>query len=228
MQPADVQHLDRLARRVDQLGPVAVVDPLAGNLLGGGQAAGLGDPSRWAVTRLSGYEDISFYGGGSGAYVPNSVGVEYIPPGGGGPDLFWQHPTWAGYPVTPGMVVTWWTPGLLTSGAALSQLRIEWYRTDGGLISTDTTTTPGAPMVRTVPSGAAYARPAVRFAAEGVWLLGESILALGDVSAALLAGARPIGEGTPAYSITRYSHVASEGDGAHRDIGLELVEVTAP
>ncbi|MGA6171505.1 hypothetical protein ACPEIF_14790 [Streptomyces sp. NPDC012600] len=228
MGPGDVQHLDRLARRLDAPGPVAVVDPLARNMLSAGQAAGLGDPSRWAVSRLSGWEDIVFYGGGSGEHFPNSVGVEYVPEDGGGPDLHWQHPTWAGYPVTPGMVLTWWTPGLVVSGAALSQLRMEWYRADGGLISTATTSTPTTPMVRTVPAGAAYARPAVRFSREGVWLLGESVLALGDVSAALVAGDRPIGEGCPGFSITRYSHVASEGDGSFRDIGLELVEVNGP
>ncbi|MEV7844091.1 hypothetical protein AB0O50_08900 [Streptomyces cyaneofuscatus] len=228
MQSGDVRHLDRLARRLDQLGPVAVVDPLAGNLLGGGQSLGLGDPTRWAVTRLSGWEDIVFYGGGFGEYLPNSVGVEFVPEDRKGPDLFWQHPTWSGYPVTPGMVVTWWVPGLVASGAALSQLRIEWYDKAGALLSTATTEAPTVPMVRTVPASAAYARPAVRFAAEGVWLLGDSVLAVGDVSAALVAGDRPIGEGCPAFSVTRYSHVASEGNGALRDIGLELVEVSGP
>lgn len=226
MQQDDVRHLDRLARRLDQLGPVAVVDPLAGNLLGGGQAAGLGDPMRWGVSAGSGGADIILYGGGFGEYIPNTVSVEAVPAS-NGPDLSFRHPTWVGYPVTPGMTVTWWAPGLLAAGAAVAQLRIEWYGADGKLISTGTTNAPTVPMVRPVPALAAYARPAVRFSAKGMWTMGESVLALGDTSAALLAGDRPVGEGTPAYSITRYSHAASDGDGAFRDIGLELVEVTA-
>ncbi|MFJ1640810.1 hypothetical protein [Streptomyces sp. NPDC088256] len=227
MQTGDVRHLDRLARRLDQLGPVAVVDPLAGNLLGGGQAAGLGDLTRWAVTSASGSSDIILYGGGYGEYIPNTVSVEAVPAS-NGPDLLWQHPTWKGYPVTAGMVVTWWAPGLIAAGAALAQLRIEWYSAAGALLSTGTTNAPGVPMVRTVPANAAYARPAARFSAKGLWNLGESVFALGDVSAALVAGDRPIGEGCPGFSITRYSHTASEGDGAFRDIGFELVEVSGP
>ncbi|MEU3060647.1 hypothetical protein [Streptomyces subrutilus] len=227
MRQDDVRHLDRLARRLDQLGPVAVVDPLAGNLLGGGQAAGLGDPGRWEVSRASGSSDIILYGGGYGEYIPNTVSVEALPAS-NGPDLLWLHPTWKGYPVTAGMVVTWWAPGLIASGAALAQLRIEWYGADGKLISTGTTNAPTVPMVRPVPALAAYARPAVRFSAKGMWVMGESVFALGDVSAPLLAGDRPTGDGTPGYSITRYSHAATDGDGAYRDIGLELVEVSGP
>ncbi|MBB5934577.1 hypothetical protein [Streptomyces zagrosensis] len=227
MQRDDVRHLDRLARRLDQLGPVAVLDPLAGNLLGGGQAAGLGNPARWAVTSASGSSDLILYGGDYGEHVPNTVSVEAIPPS-NGPDLFFQHPTWTGYPVAPGTAVTWWVPGLLAAGAALSQLRIEWYDVANSLLSAAATNTPLVPMVHTVPAGAAYARPAVRFSAKGMWVMGESVLALGDVSAALLAGDRPTGEGCPSYSITRYSHAAMAGDGAFRDIGLELVEVSGP
>lgn len=71
-------------------------------------------------------------------------------------------------------------------------------------------------------------RPAIRFDGTrlGEWAMGESMLCLGDVSAALVAGERPHGEGTPAYSITGYSHAATAGDGAFRDISLDLVEVT--
>ncbi|MFJ1895904.1 hypothetical protein [Streptomyces sp. NPDC088115] len=222
MQRDDVRHLDRLARRLDQLGPVALIDPLTENMLGGGQAAGLGNPARWASSAA----DIVLYGGGFGEYIPNTVSVEAVPAA-SGPDLFWQHPNWTGYPVTAGMVLTWWAPGLVAAGAALAQLRIEWYDAAGALASTGTTTTTTAPMVRTVPAGVAYARPAVRFSAKGMWVIGESVLALGNISAALLAGDRPVGEGTPAYSITRYNHAATDGNGDFRDIGLELVEVVS-
>ncbi|MEV0445455.1 hypothetical protein AB0I84_08150 [Streptomyces spectabilis] len=222
MQPDDVDHLDRLARRVDSPGPIAVVDPLSRNLLAAAQAAGLGDPGRWAVSGT----DILLYGGGFGEYVPNSVSVEKVPDA-NGPDLFWQHPLWPGFPVVAGMAVTWWAPGLVAKGAALGQLRIEWYDAAGTRLSTGVTSTTDAPMVRTAPDGSAFMRPAVRFTAKGLWEMGPSVLAVGDSAAPLSAGERPVGDGCPPYSITRYTHAATAGNGAFRDITLELVEVTA-
>ncbi|MFB6955249.1 hypothetical protein ACFCXP_37020 [Streptomyces niveus] len=220
MQRDDVNHLDRLARRLDAISPIAVLDPLTRNWLSATQAAGLGSTGRWAWSGA----DIILYGGSNGETVPNTVSVENVPTS-NGPDLFWRHPSWIGFPVMPGMTLTWWAPGLVTSGAALAQLRIEWYDARGTLLSTALTNSPTAPLVRTVPANTVYARPAVRFAAKGMWLLGESVLVLGDVSAALVAGEPFYGDGTPAYSITAFTHAASDGNGAHRDVGLELVEV---
>ncbi|MFE7520571.1 hypothetical protein [Streptomyces halstedii] len=217
MQRPDFEHLDALARRLTAPGPVALVDPLAGNLLGGAQAAGIGNTSKWAAKPAGA---VLLYGGNFGDYVANTVSVEATPGA-----LYWQHPTWPGVPVAPGSVLTWWVPGLVESGAPVGSLRVEWYSAAGAVIST--TTGGGArPMVATVPAGAAYIRPGAEFTATGMWALGASVLALGDVSAAVMAGARPTGEGCPAYSITGYSHAASAGDGRFRDIALELVEVT--
>ncbi|MFE4610002.1 hypothetical protein ACFRK5_16885 [Streptomyces niveus] len=221
MDAGDVAHLDRLARRIDAPGPVALVDPLARNLLSGAQGAGIGASAKWAWTG----NDIILYGGDFGPHVPVTVSVENVPAS-LGPDLYWQHPVWPGYPVTPGMVVTWWTPGLVANGAPVAQHRMQWIDAAGTVTST-ATSTGAAPVVRTVPAGAAFVRPAVRFSAVGLWELGASIFATGDVSAELVPGAPvAVGEGCPAFSITRYSHAASPGDGRYRDIGLELVEVT--
>ncbi|MFI0262076.1 hypothetical protein ACH4OW_23900 [Streptomyces sp. NPDC017056] len=125
------------------------------------------------------------------------------------------------------MTLTWWAPGLVASGAALGQLVIGWYDAAGKALTVSSSATTAVPLVAKAPARAAFAAPAVGFTAKGVWPLGSSVLALGDVSAALLAGERPVGEGSPAYSVTGYSHAAMTGDGAYRDIGLDLVEVTA-
>ncbi len=222
MEAGDVSHLDRLARRIDAPGPVAVLDPLTRNLLGGHQAEGRGEPGKWAWKN----GELNMYGGQFGAHVENSVSVESVPAGGMAA-LAWRHPYWTGYPVAPGMTLTWWAPGLVANGAAVGQLVLAWYDAAGKALTGASSTTPAAPLVATVPTGAAFAVPAVAFTARGVWALGYSVLALGDVSAALLAGERPVGEGSPAYSITGYSHAPTAGDGRYRDIGLDLVEVTA-
>lgn len=222
MQSADVGHLDRLARRIDAPGPVAVLDPLTRNLIGGHQAEGRGDPGKWAWKS----SEVVMYGGQFGAHVENSVSVETVPSG-GMTALAWRHPNWTGYPVAPGMTLTWWAPGLVANGAALGQLVIGWYDSAGKALTGTGSATPAAPLVATAPAGVAFAVPAVGFTAKGVWPLGYSVLALGDVSAELVAGERPVGEGSPAYSVTGYSHLPMGGDGRYRDIGLELVEVTA-
>ncbi|MCX5398470.1 hypothetical protein [Streptomyces sp. NBC_00102] len=223
MERGDVDHLDRLARRVTALGPVALVDPLSRNLLAGDQAAGLGAAAgKWAVTG----SQIVMYGGSAGAYVPNSVSVETIGTSGHS-DLVWRHPYFHGIPVVPGQRYTWWTPGLVAAGAPMVNSQVAWYSAAKGFMTTATASKPGVPLVTTAPAGAAYVRPYVAFTATGLWDLGASIFCPGDISADLLAGERPAGEGCPAMSITGYSHVATPGNGAFRDIGLELVEVTS-
>ncbi|MGW2860830.1 hypothetical protein [Streptomyces sp. NPDC001205] len=222
MQRTDVAHLDRLARRIEGPGPVAVLDPLSRNLLGGDQAAGLGPAGgKWSVTG----SEIILYGGGLGPYIANTVSVETVPSS-GYTNLQWRHPTFHGVPVAAGQTYTWWAPGLVASGAAMMSARVAWYDAARAYLSTSAAPAAGVPLVTTAPPGAAFVQPYVAFTAKGVWALGESVFALGDVAAALLAGERPPGEGCPAMSITRYSHQATAGDGAYRDIGLELVEVT--
>lgn len=219
MERDDVTHLDRLARRVDYPGPVAVLDPLTRNLLASSQALGMGSPAQWLYNA-----NIILYGGSLGRYNTNSVSVESIPASGNA-ELVWLHPYWTGYPVTPGLTMTWWVPGLIESGAAVSGWAIGWLDATLKQISVTSTAEVGTPLVRTVPDGAAFMLPAVRFSAKGIWPIGNSVLTLGDASAALVSGDRPYGEGNPAYSITDYSHVPVPGRGEFRDIGLDLVEV---
>ncbi|MFD9629797.1 hypothetical protein [Streptomyces violascens] len=220
MQRDDVAHLDRLARRVDGPGPVAVLDPLARNLLAADQAAGLGPAGgKWSGTA----SEITLYGG-TGPYVNTTVSVEALPAS-GQTDLVWRHPSFHGVPVAPGQTYTWWTPGLVAAGASVLNARVAWYDVARKWISTSVAGAPGVPLVASAPANAAYVWPHATFTAKGVWPLGASVLAAGDIAAALLAGELPPGEGSPPFSITRYSHAATDGDGAYRDIGLELVEV---
>ncbi len=221
MDRADVEHLDRLARRVDGPGPVAVLDPLARNLLAADQAAGRGAPAKWSWTPLQ----IAVYGGQFGPYVENWISVESVPTE-GYTSLTWLHASFPGFPVMPGQTYTWWTPDLLSAGAAMMTARVGWYDATGKYLSTSAADIAGAPLVAAVPAGAVYVRPYVAFTARGMWPLGTSVLVLGDVAAELVAGERPAGEGCAAYSITGYAHSATAGNGRYRDIGLDLVEVT--
>ncbi|MFD4797206.1 hypothetical protein [Streptomyces anulatus] len=221
MERDDVEHLDRLARRVDAPGPIVVLDPLARNLLAGDQAAGLGAAAgKWAVTA----PQIILYGGPYGAHVPNSVSVETIAASGHS-DLVWRHPGFHGIPVVPGQRYTWWTPGLVAAGAPMLPARVAWYDAAKAYLAVSAASQAGIPAVVTAPANAAYVRPYAGFTATGMYVLGESVFALGDVSAALTAGERPAGEGCPTYSITGYTHAASAGDGRYRDVALDLVEV---
>ncbi|SCD35370.1 hypothetical protein [Streptomyces sp. OspMP-M43] len=221
MERADVEHLDRLARRVDAPGPIAVLDPLARNLLAGDQAAGLGAAAgKWAVTA----PQIILYGGPYGAHVPNSVSVETIAASGHS-DLVWRHPGFHGIPVVPGNTYTWWAPGLVAAGAVMVNSQVAWYNAAKSFMHTSTASRAGTPLVIAAPSGAAYVRPYVAFTATGLWDLGASVFAPGDISDALLGGERPVGDGCPTYSITGYTHAASAGNGRYRDVALELVEV---
>ncbi|MFD4833747.1 hypothetical protein ACFWPV_28460 [Streptomyces uncialis] len=220
MELGDVDHLDRLARRLDAPGPVAVVDPLSRNLLSGAQGAGLGATAKWSVSG----SDIILYGGDIGPHVPVTVSVESLHVDGA--DLYWNHPSWPGFPVTPGMELTWWAYGLMQSTAAISAHRLEWITPTGTVLGTSAS--PGnGPMVEYVPLFTGFVRPALRFSARGMWDMGASVLAMGNKRPELNTAAQPpAGEGCPSYSITGYSHEASPGDGRYRDIGLELVEVT--
>ncbi|MFE7498215.1 hypothetical protein ACFU6O_03830 [Streptomyces albidoflavus] len=222
MERGDVDHLDRLARRVDAPGPVAVLDPLSRNVLTSDQGAGLGAAAgKWSRNAA----ELGLYGGQFGAYLPNSVSVDSVPADGAA--LYWDHPVWPGFPVAAGVPFTWWVPGLRAAGAALRALRIDWHDASGAYLSGNSTTNVTRPMVATPHSRAVYARPSVRFAATGLWQLGASVLAVGNTSAALAAGEAPAGEGCPPYSITSYAHAATPGDGRYRDLSLELTEVVA-
>ncbi|MCW7991330.1 hypothetical protein XF35_40570 [Streptomyces platensis subsp. clarensis] len=104
---------------------------------------------------------------------------------------------------------------------------LHWYTRAKTFISSAVQTDTTRPLVAVSPANAAFMRPAVRLKATGLFPTGFAALSLGDTSASLLAGSRPIGEGSMAHSITAYRHAATPRDVAYRDIGLDLVEVTS-
>lgn len=219
MGPRDADYIDRLARHIDGIGPLVILDPLSRNMLSGAQAAGLGSHSMWVPDT-----EITLYGGTVSEWSPVTVNMHTA---GSSVDLQWRHAKFHGVPVQPEITYTWWAPGLLASDSSISQLRVYWYTAANSLITTSSTTNPAVPFVLSAPAGACYVRPGARFGSVGTWLLGESVFAEGDLSADLLSGARPPGDGMPSYSVTGYTHRASAGNGFYRDITLDLVEVTS-
>ncbi|MFE5896860.1 hypothetical protein ACFQ67_05480 [Streptomyces sp. NPDC056488] len=222
MAPGDVAHIDALARRISYTGPLVVLDPLAVNLFSGRQAEGKGDFRQWDYSA----SEVTMYAVNA---APSSVVANVTTAPTGGAAIGWKHPTWAGFPV-PGGAVTWWPWSLATSNAAkISGLDLKWYSASGSLLSTSTQTDATKPMVATAPASAAFVAPSLRLTATGFYTLGRSALCLGDAAAYLtsLGSSLPMGEGSPGVSITGYRHAATPGDGAYRDIGLDLVEVTS-
>lgn len=214
MQREDFDHIDRLARGVDGARTLSLVDPLSSNLLGAAQGAGLGAANKWVPD-----SGVELFGGQFGEHTANEVSVDAA-----GKRLMWTHPVWPGYPVTVGMTLSWWIPGLVAAGANMSELRLAWYDAAGTHVLNTTFGITSSPM--TVPvtttTAVAYVRPGVTFGGAGLWRLGESVLSVG----AYPAGSPPLGQGTMPVVVTQYTHAGSAGDGRYRNISLELVEVT--
>ncbi|MFF8959108.1 hypothetical protein [Streptomyces sp. NPDC014894] len=162
MLPDDLAHLDRLARRVDGPGPVAVIDPASANWLLPSQALGVigtHGASAWSGSMVS----------TGGTQNPNAPVNPYGPMSvvlnapAAASDLVYNAPGATGYPVAPGMTVSWWAPSL---AAIAAELRLLWYRADGtALTSASSTVQVDRPIQRAVPAEAAYVRPVVRLRA---------------------------------------------------------------
>ncbi|MFJ2783679.1 MULTISPECIES: hypothetical protein [unclassified Streptomyces] len=224
MAPGDVAHIDALARQISHAGPIAVLDPLAVNLLQGRQSWGRGDIRQWGYSAST----VTLYETGT---APGLVVANVSTPPTGGAEIVWTHPysSWSGHPVPAGATVTWWPWTLATAHAAvLGAFSLSWYDVTSALVSTVTQTDSTRPMVAVAPPKAAFVVPGVLVKTPGFVTLGRSVLALGDASnLTSLGGALPVGEGSPAVTITGYRHAMAPGDGAWRDIGLDLVEVTS-
>lgn len=206
MDPDDASRIDRLARRVDGPGPIAVLDPLTRNLLGGTQSLGQGPARQWSVS-----SGTLLAPGGPASVVNTKTDAE----------LSWVHPAWPGFPVTPGMTVWWWVPSF--AGVAGATLRLLWHSaTDDRRWVTSGDAAKG-PLAGGVPAETAYVTPMVGLAAPGTHVIGASVLSLYQPSDSAVP---PLGEGCPAMSITDYSHAAMPGNGTYRDVALTLVEVT--
>ncbi|GAA2395882.1 hypothetical protein GCM10010420_21770 [Streptomyces glaucosporus] len=217
LEPGDAQHLVRLARRVDgpgmqgdprtAHGPVALLDPASVNLLDPYQAAGQSTSARGA--------DHWFTVQGSVAinpFVRDAVVGDCQDPA---TRIGWRHNTWAGWPVMPGMEVSWllppdWSPGLATA-------QLDWKDADGAYLST--TGAGGTAVTGTAPAGAAFVTPVGGPGTTGMIGLAGACLTVGEPPAAFA-----LGDGCPAMSVTGYSDVPAARL-PYRNVSIDLVEV---
>lgn len=208
LEPADAQHLAQLARRVGTgRGPLVVLDPVSVNLLDPYQAAGQSDaPGGW---------DHWFTMNGDIALARNADGVTTADCQDPAAAIGWVHGTWAGWPVVPGMQVSWLLPGGWDSATATAQL--DWKAVDGTYLSTSQVT--GTSVTATAPAGAAFATPVGRPGALGLFGLAGACLTLDDTPVA-----HALGEGCPAMAVTAYSDVPARPL-PYRNVSIDLVEV---
>ncbi|MGW2380206.1 hypothetical protein [Streptomyces sp. NPDC001658] len=209
MEADDVAHLDRLARRIGGNGPIAVLDPLAGNLFKPAQADATTDAliTAWFLASAAGT--------GSVAFDPGALVFTFKPTTADGA-VGWAGTVFGNYPAAPGMRVSLAAPPAFPATATV---KIDWKTTSGTYVSTSSAV--GRVLNAVAPAGAGSFTPVVVPGAVGTYSLAGACVA---VDSTAVAG-RP-GEGCPGYSITDYTHAATPGNGAFRDIGLTLVEVT--
>ncbi len=201
--PKHARWLDALARRAYGPGPLAVLDPASDNLLETGQSLGR-TPRRIS---LASWGTLAERADGTLTITDtrdNSSQLYYLPP------------YWTGWPVLPGVPVSF-TTDLTRNGGARAVL--DFWDANGTFLQSFG---PVAPVVTAVPpTGAAFALPKV-------WLptlttptpVGGALLRLSEPVDA--TEPIPVGDGCPAMTVTAY---ADRPRLPHRDLSLTLVEV---
>ncbi|MET7569681.1 hypothetical protein ABZT04_14440 [Streptomyces sp. NPDC005492] len=218
LSPVHARALDRLARRVGGSGPVFVVDPAAGNVLGPAQAAGLGVAGATGITGLTQWFRTSTTG--TVAESTTTPGTFLFTATDTTGAVAWRCAATVGnFPVSPGLTVSFRAP---TAIAALSTetVAIDYKKADGTYISS--TTASGPLVTGTVPAGAAYATPYVRPGTAGTYSLAGACLTYGGGTA---EDGVP-GDGLPLMAVTGYSDTPGRPQ-PYRSIGLDLVEVSS-
>ncbi|RVU27430.1 hypothetical protein EOT10_09715 [Streptomyces antnestii] len=215
--PEDAQHLARLARRVNgpgmqgspvtAYGPVAVLDPASVNLLDPYQAAGQSGSASGA--------DHWFTVQGTAVISPFMGDTVLVDCQDASTRIGWRHGTWPGWPVAPGMTVSWLLPPDWIDAIATAQL--DWKDVDGTYLSTSAVT--GGSVTGTAPSGAAFVTPVGGPGTTGLAGLAGACLTVGDTPVAFA-----LGDGCPAMSVTAYSD-APANPLPYRNVGIDLVEV---
>ena len=218
LEPADADHLVRLARRVNGPGmlgrnvyagrTVAVLDPASVNLLDPYQAAGQSarrdGADHWftvegSITISPFVDDVVL---GSCEDAATRIG--------------WRHNAWPGWPVMPGMEVSWLLPPDWTAGLSTAQL--DWKDVDGAYLGSSTSV--GSSTVSgTAPAGTAFVTPVGGPGATGMTGLAGACLTIGEAPTAL-----SLGEGCPAMVVTGCTDTPSPRL-PYRNIGIDLVEV---
>ncbi|MFE4334267.1 hypothetical protein ACFRQM_34105 [Streptomyces sp. NPDC056831] len=217
LEPADADHLVRLARRVNGPGmlgrnayagrTVVVLDPASVNLLDPYQAAAQSThPSgadHWftvqgAITISPFTDDVVL---GSCEDAATRIG--------------WRHSVWPGWPVMPGMKVSWLLPPDWVAGLSTAQL--DWTDVDGGYLASESAS--GTTVTGTAPDGAAFVTPVGGPGATGMTGLAGACLTIGEAPVALA-----LGEGCPAMAVTGCTDTPAPRL-PYRNIGIDLVEV---
>ncbi|UXY28842.1 hypothetical protein [Streptomyces sp. HUAS TT20] len=215
--PADAQHLVRLARRINgpgtlgssrtAYGPVAVLDPASVNLLDPYQAAAQSSQDSGADHwfTVQGTVVISPFIGDTVVGDCQDAATR----------IGWRHVTWTGWPVMPGMQVSWLLPPDWSPATAIAQL--DWKAVDGSYLGS--TSANGTTVTGTAPAGAAFVTPLGAPGATGTIGLAGACLTVGEDPVAFA-----LGDGCPAMSVTAYTDVPASPL-PYRSVGVELVEV---
>ncbi|WP_327354624.1 hypothetical protein [Streptomyces sp. NBC_01304] len=208
LEPADAQHLVQLARRIGTgRGPLAVLDPASVNLLDPYQAAG--------QSQAPGGGDHWFTMNGAITLAPSAEGNTVADCQDVAAAVGWIHGTWAGWPVAPGMKVSWLLPAGWDPAVATAQL--DWKDASGGYLSTSQAV--GTQVTGTAPAGAAFATPVGKPGATGQFGLAGACFTIGETPVA-----NALGDGCPAMSVTAYGDVPATRL-PYRNVSIDLVEV---
>ena len=202
--PEHARWLDALARRAHGPGPLAVLDPAGDNLLEAGQSLGR-TPRR--IT-LAGWGTLAEQSDGTLTITATQANSS---------QLYYTPPYWLGWPVLPGVPVSFTTH--LARSLAGSVCRLEFWDAGGVFVGS---AAPAAPVLTTVPpAGAAFVLPKVDLPALTTPIpVGGALLRLGEPVTA--TEPIPVGDGCPAMTVTAY---ADRPRLPHRDLSLTLVEV---
>ncbi|GAA1521676.1 hypothetical protein GCM10009730_31780 [Streptomyces albidochromogenes] len=217
LEPDDAQHLVRLARRVTgpgmlgrdapARGSVVVLDPASVNLLDPLQAAGQSLDPRGGDHWFTVAGDLTFRPSAGEVFTGDCKDVASA--------VGWTHGAWTGWPVAPGMDVSWRIPPEWDEAVCTAQL--DWKAVDGSYLST--TAVPGPVVSGTAPAAAAFVTPVGRPGRTGAVTLAGACLTIGEAPAA-----HALGDGCPPMAVTNLTDTPSARL-PYRNIAIDLVEV---
>ncbi|MGW4648340.1 hypothetical protein [Kitasatospora sp. NPDC004289] len=204
-------YLDRLARRADGPGPLAVMDPASVNLLEPAQAAGR--------DRTGSTGRAWFVSGQPGAVVESTTvkGQFGFQAQAAESAVAWRSPYWAGgLPVVPGWTVSFRVPTAFPTDTCVAQLD---FKSAAGTYLNSAVVT-GRQVTAVVPPDAAFVTAVAKPGAVGTYSLANACYTIGgDWPDEALPG-----DGCPPMAITGYSDVPT-AQLRYRNVSIDLLEV---
>ncbi|MEB8344081.1 hypothetical protein [Streptomyces endophyticus] len=214
--PADARALDRLARRIDGPGPLVLIDPVAGNVLGAAQAAGRGVAGAGDVSGLDQWFKVSATG--AVVEVAGAPGTFAFTAADATSKLGWRCVPWQGnFPVAAGTRISFRAPSAIAALGTVG-VNIDFKKADGSYLSGPSAT--GPYVAATVPAGAVFATPCATPGTAGTYSLAGACLSYDDGAAHTIPG-----DGLPQLAVTTYTDTPGLPL-PYRSINLELVEVS--